>query len=93
MENSALSTPAQIIMAWTLLSVLLAWLVVFAALAFRSQGAQVLEEDDVPTGPYPVVHLQVSQSMRPLSSALSHVSLPHNGAGDHARDKDSASIL
>lgn len=93
MENSTLSTPTQIIMAWALLSLLLAWLVVFAALAFRVQRSQALEEDDVPTGPYPVVKLQVSQPMHALSPVVAHISHPHNGNGDYVMDKDSASIL
>lgn len=89
MQNSALSTPTQIIIAWTLLGFLLTWLVVFATLALRTQRVQALEQDEVPTGPYPVVNLQVSQPLPALSPAVASASSTFHSNGDHSRDSTS----
>jgi hypothetical protein len=67
MDIYALSTPTQIIMAWTLLGVLLTWLVIFASLAFRSRPSKLVDSDDLPTptGSFPIISVQVMPGRLP----------------------------
>ena len=60
MDIYALSTPTQMFLAWTLLGILLTWLVVFAVLAFRPHSAELIELDDAPApmGSFPINSLQ-----------------------------------
>ncbi|HVB76024.1 MAG TPA: hypothetical protein VNE38_20925 [Ktedonobacteraceae bacterium] len=79
MDISALSTPTQMILALTLLGSLLAWLVIFATLAFRSYHVEQKDWEDQPTpaGSFPAVNVQV---MRPASTFVPvsvHTSIAH----------------
>ncbi len=66
MDISALSTPTQMIVAWAMFGVLLAWLIVFATLAIRGdpkpEEQEQWEEQPTPAGSFPAVTVQVRQT-------------------------------
>lgn len=70
MDISALSTPTQMIVAWAMFGILLAWLIIFAALAIRRDPQPKMQEqwDEQPTpaGSFPAVSVQVGNT-NPLS--------------------------
>src|SRR3984893_4790487 len=70
----ALSTPTQMILAWTLLGILLTWLGVFAALAFRLRPYEHIETDDVPTpaGSFPIISVQAMHPQQTLAPVSAH---------------------
>ncbi|MGH2496026.1 MAG: hypothetical protein ACRDIV_15135 [Ktedonobacteraceae bacterium] len=78
MEVSTLSTPTQIILAWTLLGVLLSWLVVFATLALRNRRIEPVDLDELPTpaGSFPAINMQVIRQQ----STLAQVGVPVSNA-------------
>jgi hypothetical protein len=71
----ALSTPTQMILAWTLLGILLTWLGVFAAMAFRLRPFEHIETDDVPTpaGSFPSISVQAAHPQQNLAPVSAHV--------------------
>ena len=75
MDVYALSTPTQMILAWTLLGILLTWLGVFAAMAFRLRPFEHIETDDVPTPPgsFPIISVQAAHPQQNLASVSAHV--------------------
>lgn len=75
MDISALSTPTQMILAWTLLGILLTWLGVFAAMAFRLRPFEHIETDDTPTpaGSFPIISVQTAHPQQNLASVSAHV--------------------
>ena len=71
MNIFTLSTPTQVILAWTLLGALLVWLVVFATLALRTRQIEQKDGDELPTpsGSFPAISVQVMHpQMAPVSS-------------------------
>jgi hypothetical protein len=64
MDISALSTPTQMILALVMFSILLAWFILFAALAFRREPTMDEQWDEQPTpaGSFPAVPVQVGRS-------------------------------
>jgi len=66
MDISALSTPTQMIVAWAMFGVLLAWLIIFAALAIRpdpkSEKQEQWDELPTPAGSFPAVTVQVGRT-------------------------------
>ena len=77
MNISALSTPTQVILAWSLVGVLLLWLVIFSALALRTQQIEQNENDmdetPTPAGSFPAITLQVMHSQTSLAQVSVHV--------------------
>jgi predicted secreted protein len=49
MNAATILTPMQILLVWTLLGMLLTWLVVFAVLALRSSTQEKADPKDLPT--------------------------------------------
>ncbi len=87
---STLSTPTQMILAWTLVGILLTWLVIFAILAFRIHRVHEEEEwDELPTpaGSFPAVSVQIIQSqpalvpMGSLHASSMHVAVVSSHSG------------
>ena len=69
MNVSTLSTPTQMILAWSLLGALLVWLVIFATLSLRAHKMEPNDVDDLPTPPhsYPAITVQMMQQQNPLA--------------------------
>jgi hypothetical protein len=67
MDIPVLSTPTQMILAWTMLAILLGWLIIFAALALRPQPnpeldkLELWDEQPTPARSFPAVTVQVGQ--------------------------------
>jgi len=67
MDIPVLSTPTQMILAWTMLAILLGWLIVFAALALRPHSnpdlddLELWDEQPTPARSFPAVTVQVGQ--------------------------------
>ena len=49
MNGSTTLTTTQILLVWTLLGLLLTWLIIFTVLAFRSSTREKVEADELPT--------------------------------------------
>lgn len=49
MNGTPLLTTTQLLLVWTLLGLLLTWLIIFAVLAFRRPKSDTFEPDDRPT--------------------------------------------
>lgn len=66
MDISALSTPTQMIVAWAMFAVLLAWLIIFATLAIRREPQpekqEQWDEQPTPAGSFPAVTVQVGNT-------------------------------
>lgn len=62
MEVSLAQIPNQEIIVWVLLGCLIAWMVTFAVLAFRSESQQSATPDDLstPTNSFPTVHASMT---------------------------------
>lgn len=63
MNISTLSTPTQVILAWSLLGALLAWLIIFATLAIRTRQIEQKDVDELPTPAhsFPAITVQMMQ--------------------------------
>ena len=74
-----LSTPTQMILAWTLLGALLVWLVLFAALALRTHQIEQNEADESPTpaGSFPAISVQVKHPQTTLAQVSRQISNTH----------------
>jgi hypothetical protein len=77
MDISTLSTPTQVILALLLFGLLLAWLIVFAAMAFWPDRERLDDFDDLPTpaNSFPVVAVQAAQPAHSMQSAKSRQSV------------------
>ena len=58
METAMVHIPDQTLIIWVLLGLLMAWMVTFAVLAFRSEPKKSAMLDDLPTpaNSFPIVH-------------------------------------
>ena len=83
MNIFTLSTPAQVILAWTLLGALLVWLVVFATLALRTHQIEQNDVDELPTpaGSFPAITVHIMHQQTTLAQIGKHMS---NGYGEMA---------
>ncbi|HZS78133.1 MAG TPA: hypothetical protein VFA41_16095 [Ktedonobacteraceae bacterium] len=65
MDQFTLFTPVQILLAWMLLGLLFAWLVIFTILAVRTPPAHKQRWDDIstPSGSFPVMRLSSMNSI------------------------------
>ena len=63
MNIFTLSTPTQVILAWSLLGMLLLWLVIFATLSLRTHKIEPNDVDDLPTPAhsFPTISVQMMQ--------------------------------
>jgi hypothetical protein len=79
MNVSTLSTPTQMILAWTLLGALLVWLVIFATLAIRDRQIEQNDVDDLPTpaGSFPAIKVQVVHPQMTLEQVGMSLSNAH----------------
>ena len=69
MNIFTLSTPTQMILAWTLLGALLLWLVIFATLALRARQVEQNDVDESPTPArsFPAITMQMMQQQNTLA--------------------------
>ena len=90
MDVYALSTPTQMILAWTLLGILLTWLGVFAAMAFRLRPFEHIETDDVPTPPgsFPIISVQAAHPQQNLASVSAHVASTYTSVSNTETTRD-----
>ena len=81
-----LSTPTQVILAWTLLGALLVWLVIFATLALRSRQIEQNEVDELPTPAhsFPAITMQMVQQQNALAQVGVPVSSTHTPPTPHS---------
>ena len=79
MNIFTLSTPTQMILAWTLLGALLVWLVIFATLALRTRQSEFNDVDDMPTPAhsFPAITAQVIHPQAMLAQAGRQISNTH----------------
>jgi len=65
MDQFTLFTPVQIMLAWMLLGLLFAWLVIFTILAVRTPPANKQGWDDIstPSAPFPAMRLSSMNSI------------------------------
>jgi hypothetical protein len=79
MNIFTLSTPTQVILAWSLLGALLVWLVVFATLSLRAQKMESNDVDDLPTPSrsFPAITVQMMQQQNPLAQVGVQLSNTH----------------
>ena len=68
MNNVTILTPLQILLVWTLLGILLTWLVIFAILAFRSSSREKVDAKDLPTPSRSFPALTASTTLHVVSS-------------------------
>lgn len=80
MNIFTLSTPTQIILAWTLLGALLVWLVIFATLALRVRQVEQHDVDDLPTPAhsFPAISMQMMQQQNTLAQVGVQLSNTHS---------------
>ena len=76
---STLSTPTQIILAWSLLGALLVWLVIFATLALRARQVEQNDVDELPTPArsFPAITMQIVQQQNTLAQVGVQISNTH----------------
>lgn len=74
MNVPTISTPTQMILAWSLLGTLLVWLVIFATLALRNRQLEQNDVDELPTPAhsFPAISVQMIQQQ----STLAQVGVP-----------------
>jgi hypothetical protein len=79
MNIFTLSTPTQIILAWTLLGALLVWLILFATLALRAHQIEQNDADEFPTpaGSFPAISVHRIHQQTPLAQMGKHISNAH----------------
>lgn len=79
MNIFTLSTPTQMILAWTLLGALLVWLVIFATLAVRAREIEQNDADELPTPArsFPAITMQVMQQQNALAQVEAQISNTH----------------
>jgi hypothetical protein len=79
MNISTLSTPTQMILAWTLFGALLVWLVIFATLALRAHQVEQTDVDELPTPAhsFPVITMQMMQQQNTLAPVEVQISHTH----------------
>ncbi len=84
MDISTLSTPTQIILALLLFVLLLAWLIIFAMMAFRTESTLEDDFDDLPTpaGSFPSVSIPIAQQTM-LTSLRVQTTSNHNGGSGY----------
>jgi hypothetical protein len=84
-----LSTPTQVILAWTLLGALLVWLAIFATLALHSRHIEQNEVDESPTPAhsFPAITMQMVQQQNALAQVgvpVSSTPTPHAHFSSHS---------
>ena len=82
MDISTLSTPNQMILAWTLLGALLLWLVLFATLAIHARQVEQNDVDDLPTPAhsFPAIPVQMIQQPNTLARVAVPITSTHTQA-------------
>jgi hypothetical protein len=79
MNIFTLSTPTQMILAWSLLGALLVWLILFATLALRTHQIEQNDVDELPTpaGSFPAISAHVMHQQTSLAQIGKHISSAH----------------
>jgi len=79
MNIFTLSTPTQMILAWTLLGALIVWLIIFATLALRTHHIEQNDVDELPTpaGSFPAISVQGMHQQTALVQMGKHISNGH----------------
>jgi hypothetical protein len=76
MNESALSTPMQVLLVWTLLGLLLTWLLVFTVLALRSSAREKANTKDLPTPSRSFPAISAPAALHVITSSPGGVVLP-----------------
>jgi hypothetical protein len=79
MNIFTLSTPTQMILAWSLLGALLVWLIIFATLALRTHRIEQNDVDELPTpaGSFPAISVHIMHQQTALAQMGKHISNTH----------------
>lgn len=76
MNEAAILTPMQVLLVWTLLGVLLTWLIIFTVLALRSSTQEKVGPKDLPTPARSFPALSTPARLHVISSSPAGVTLP-----------------
>jgi hypothetical protein len=81
-------TLTQMILAWTLLGLLVSWLIIFAALSLRVFVLKNAEREDLPTPsrPLPAISIQPADTQLHYVEVATGDMLPKNTNSDASRD-------
>src|SRR5438874_1021202 len=84
MDASLIFTPTQTILVWTLLSLLLIWMVTFTVLALRSHDTVNLEHLSTSSSPLPII--RVESQLQVITFNTSIESSPGSTISDRGDD-------
>jgi hypothetical protein len=76
MNETTTLTPMQILLVWTLLGILLTWLVIFAVLALRSSSREKVDPKDLPTPHRSFAAVTASATLHVVSSPTRETAVP-----------------
>ena len=76
MNGSTMLTTTQVLLVWTLLGLLLTWLIIFAVLALRSSAQEKVDLDDRPTPSRSFPALSAPATLHVVTSSSVGVALP-----------------
>jgi hypothetical protein len=86
MNETAILTPMQVLLVWTLLGLLLTWLLIFTVLALRSSTREKVEPKDLPTPSRSFPALSAPATLHVITSSSVGVTLPVVAAVEAASD-------
>ena len=86
MNETAILTPTQVLLVWTLLGLLLTWLLIFTFLALRSSTQEKVDPKDLPTPARSFPALSAPATLHVISSSSAGVTLPVVAAIEAAGD-------
>ncbi len=81
-------TATQMILAWTLLGLLLSWLIIFAVLSLRVFGMKNAESEDLstPSGPLPAISVRPADTQPQYVKVATEDMLAKSTNSDATRD-------
>jgi hypothetical protein len=88
MNYSVLSTPMQILLVWTLLGLLLTWLLVFTVLALRSSAREKAKTNDLPTPSRSFPAISAPAALHVITSSPGGIAFPIATAGSVEASSD-----
>ena len=76
MNESAILTPMQVLLVWTLLGLLLTWLLIFTVLALRSSTREKADHSDLPIPSRSLPTLSAPATLHVMTSSPVGVAFP-----------------
>ena len=76
MNESTILTPMQVLLVWTLLGLLLTWLLIFTVLALRSSTQEKADANDLPTPSRSFPALSAPATLHIITSSPVGMALP-----------------